>query len=101
MKINFILSITKRFFFTLLKNILSLIAKIKKQNRVNILYFCELSSKYYRLFLTKFLANSKSEMSFLIGDTRNLFGKEFNIIILFFHILKLFFLNNFGTYGMA
>lgn len=40
-------------------------------------------------------------MSFLIGDTRNLFGKEFNIIILFFHILKLFFLNNFGTYGMA
>lgn len=84
-----------------MKNILSLIAKIKKQNRVNILYFCELSSKYYRLFLTKFLANSKSEMSFLIGDTRNLFGKEFNIIILFFHILKLFFLNNFGTCGMA
>lgn len=30
--------------------------------------YCELSSKYYQLFLTKFFTNSKSEMSFLIGD---------------------------------
>lgn len=41
---KFYIKYHKKVFFTLLKNILSLIAKIKKQNRVNILYFCELSS---------------------------------------------------------